>query len=308
MIPPKAADYLSYIAKNFTAKAPPLRLTEGRINDMWEVVTPSDTYIVRFYPPFFTSKLETELFVLEECAHRHLPTPRIVAEDSFMGLPVLVYRKIEGMSLSTADVGPDEIAGILRAARQVLDVSNEIPVQHVGYLHDGLQDTDVGPFIRTSYQRYLAALHSSLDPSYIATLERAIRPLLEIHGRKPLLTYVDLDPRNLIVARKGDEINELTGIVDWEFIMGHLPHYAYGNLMLVGNEYPALQAAITSFVLQDFSDQDKQLVIASGVLRGLELLSYLKDTGLYTKSQGAQRGVQIQEQITTFARLLERLK
>lgn len=270
-----------YLRERFGKGIIATRYGQGCVNINWLVKTKSEEIVARFYPPFFNEKLETELWVLRELDGCDGRVPRLLDVDvTGFSVPVLFMSKLPGDVLknhgSVLDHG--KAAAIINELHSLLDTVAEVPVSVYGYLHDPLNSSSVSDYIGQVASRYLTSIkHSTLlEHEQICILELSLRLLQDMSlGRKACLSYPDLSFENILIHN-----GCLSGLVDWEFVMGFEPLYGFGNFLLeiCSEKLPCMTPRM---FVECFPVPHRKRLVLLAFLRVAELLSYLPSTILY---------------------------
>lgn len=260
-------------------------LSGGSINNMLNVKKGGVEFVVRGYPYEFKNKLKTEISILTKCFSLGLKTPEIVAmyEPSFeYNAPILILKKIPGETLDKVE-GAD-VVNLLQEVDEILNtVYRDVSIQgHIGYLHEPSFQGSLKDFIKTKAKSYFERINenSLLGDRLSSECKEAISGCLhKIDDHKLGLIYSDLSPKNILVAD-----NKLSGIIDWEFIQGGIFPMTYSNLVLSTVSNPRQQQQVNSF-LDNTYPKDINLIKSLAILRGIELLSYIPNSLIYTSIQ-----------------------
>lgn len=278
-----------YLSDRLGQKIQAIRYGRGRVNNTWLVRTGSEEIVVRFYPPFFKEKLETEAWVLRELNGHGGKVPKLLDVDTEgFSTPVLFMSKLQGVPLreqkkTFGSVRTKELIGELR---ELLKFVATIPTGIYGYLHDPVVASDVADYTRKVSSRCLKTIKDVdlLPIEQIQAHERSFELLQNrLVGREVRLTYPDLSSGNILLCK-----DRFSGLVDWEFLMGFEPLYGFANLILELESTNHRWASSTT-ILELFPESRQQELMLLTILRAAELLSYLPTTVIFTHSEKKRR-------------------
>lgn len=278
----KTGKQLRYLKRRFGRTARATLFSEGRVNDSWKLELPTgESLVARFYPDSFTEKLRSETEALRAAKQLGMRVPSIIDIDTTgHETPLLLLSFIEGKPLTHRFPMAEKAIELFRELDRQLRLFSMYPTHACGYLHEisTESDRDCGAYVRSVLDSYLAsaALQGICSDAEVLRYRSHLLELAdELKGQPPQATYPDLSLGNLIV----DAESNLSGIIDWDFIMGFDPDLAFANLFL---EFPRRwqQALLRSYL----GNTREKKVLQLALYRALELLSYLPSTSLYTES------------------------
>jgi hypothetical protein len=156
-----------------------------------------------------------------------------------------------------------------------------INIEAVGYLHDPFKVSNISQYVESSMDNYLAIIRrenllSSREINILQNDSFALQALLI--NRPPQLTYPDLSLGNILVHDA-----HFSGLIDWEFLMGFEPLFAFSNLLLNLFFEEEKHLNVECF-FQNFPKAQWPEIILLSKFRLAELLSYLPTTKLYEDS------------------------
>lgn len=274
-----------YLFHRFSRAIKATRYGRGRVNSTWLVRKESWEIVVRFYPPFFKEKLETEAWVLRELNGYGGKVPRLLDIDTEgFSTPVLFMSKLPGIPLRDRKraLGAVSTKDLVGELRELLKFVATIPTSAYGYLHDPIIASDVADCARKASSRHLKTIkdNSLLPLEQIQVYERSFELLQNLLvGREVQLTYPDLNSGNILLCE-----DRFSGLVDWEFVMGFEPLYGFANLILELDSTDHRWASPTT-ILAVFPEPRQEELVLLTMFRGIELLSYLPTTVIFTRSE-----------------------
>lgn len=261
------------------------RLKGGNVNYVYEIIYQNCFSILKIYRHHLgvSNKVKIELNNLAFLNSIKVKCPMIYKADfETFETPYIIYKKIESKTLHffIQKLNFKDLLLITNEIKYQLNKINTIPNPlGFGYLENiNSFQLDYKSYLDAQLSSYIstAKINNLLGSILLENLENYKKTLiLSVSSIEPRVTFIDLKPENIILNNR-----RYSGLIDFEFLCNCNPFFSWANLLLYLNEdsknYSTFNTTI-ELVL------GKNLLIAKrcGIIRALELLSYIKTTVIY---------------------------
>lgn len=240
-------------------------------------------YIIRVYPYGRENVLKKEIEIIARCKKIKLPVPNIIATSEngpTIGLSYLVYKRIEGMMLSTY-LDKFRNPNISYISNQLIDIFNRLSslsIKKYGELENGYEASysSWNEFVSDSInQGREGFIHSNIIPNKkIIKIEDFIfLNLIKPNEPSGQLLWGDVSIDNILVTKNG----EISGIIDFESCLSGLKNCTIGyflNTLSPKSISHTLLFHDLSMKCNSFSDD----IYSSCFLRAYRLARFIKQS------------------------------
>lgn len=197
----------------------------------------NNEYIIRIYPHGREDILKKEIVIIKRCRGINLPVPDVIATSEngpAIGASYFVYRKIEGIMLSTYldKIGNPNIDYVSDQLIDIFHRLSTLDMKKYGELENGYEANYLhwNDFVADSILQGRDGIISSniITKNKIEKIERSILSTLNsLSGINGNLLWGDVSIDNILVTQNG----KISGIIDFESCLSGPGNYAIGYFL-----------------------------------------------------------------------------